>query len=42
MRRIVNRHGGTVELDSQRDRGTTVLVRLPALDDVTPDPAPAS
>ncbi len=28
--RIVNRHHGTIELDSARDRGTTVRVTLPA------------
>jgi len=30
--RIVNRHSGRVEIDSERDRGTTVTVVLPALD----------
>ncbi|NYE36019.1 signal transduction histidine kinase [Nocardioides cavernae] len=28
--RIVNRHSGTIELDSVRDRGTSVIVTLPA------------
>jgi len=28
--RIVSRHGATVELDSERGRGTTVTVRFPA------------
>lgn len=28
--RIVNRHSGTIELDSARGRGTTVIVTLPA------------
>ncbi|GAA5107237.1 hypothetical protein GCM10023339_05030 [Alloalcanivorax gelatiniphagus] len=30
--RIVNRHSGTIELDSARGRGTTVRVTLPAYD----------
>lgn len=28
--RIVSRHGATIELDSERDRGTTVTVKFPA------------
>lgn len=28
--RIASRHGATIELDSERDRGTTVTVRFPA------------
>lgn len=38
--RIVNRHSGTIELDSVRGRGTTVTVTLPA--HVSAEPAPAS
>ncbi len=45
--RIVNRHSGTIELDSERDRGTTATVTLPAYagqvpDSLSPVPAPGS
>lgn len=41
--RIAARHGGTVEIDSERGRGTTATLTLPAhVDDVRAEPAPAS
>ena len=41
--RIAARHGGTVDIDSERGHGTTATLTLPAyVDDVSADRAPAS
>ena len=42
VRGLVELHRGTIEIDSELDRGTTVLIRLPrSLEDVAVDVSPA-
>ncbi|MFC7480727.1 ATP-binding protein [Luedemannella flava] len=36
VRTVAERHGGTVTIDSEENVGTTVTIRLPLSDDVSP------